>query len=280
MSNIVWLASYPKSGNTWLRAFIYNLVHPSEQPASLDQISAFFESESNPMFFQRFLDKPVALASFEELIALRPKVQADILSSRPGGSVLLKTHNQLTVFEGTPLHNLEKTAAAIYVLRNPLDVVLSVADHFSLSLDEAIDFISNPNTGTMTDEQGVAGFLGSWSQHVESWTAQSSAAFLVLKYEDFLDKPLASFSKVAKLLGIPANRQQIQRAIDFASFKRLKAAEQSQGFGERSQHSERFFRVGRKNQWIDALSDAQIERVVDAHREQMLRFGYVPPKFK
>jgi len=280
MSNLVWLASYPKSGNTWLRAFIVNLIARPESPATLDQITAFFQSEANPKFYQRFLTKPVSEASFEELIALRPKVQQDIMSSQAQGSIMLKSHNQLTVFDGTPLHNLDATAAAIYVLRNPLDVVLSVADHFNLSIDQAIDFISDPNTGTATDEQGVAGFLGSWSQHVESWTRANRPQFLTLRYEDMLDKPLPTFTKVAKLFGIQASRQELLQAVDFASFKRLLENENKNGFAEKSSHAKRFFRDGRKNQWIEKLTEEQIRRVVSAHREQMAKHNYLPPKFR
>ena len=280
MSNLVWLASYPKSGNTWLRAFIVNLITRPTSPATLDQITAFFESEANPKFYQRFLTKPVSDASFEELIALRPKVQQDIMSSQAHGSVMLKTHNQLTVFDGTPLHNLEATAAAIYVLRNPLDVVLSVADHFNLSIDHAIDFVSDPNTGTATDEQGVAGFLGSWSQHVQSWTRADSSQFLTLRYEDMLDKPLQTFTKVAKLFGFAATRQEVQQAIEFASFKRLRESENATGFTEKPSHTKRFFREGRKNQWIEKLTEEQILRVVNAHREQMAKHNYLPPKYR
>ncbi len=280
MSNIIWMASYPKSGNTWLRAFIYYLLHESETSVSLDAITRLFESESNPKYYQRFLAKPLAEASFEQLIALRPKVQHDILSAQPKGSIFLKTHNPLRVYNQTPLHNLTATAAAIYVVRNPLDLVISVAEHFNLSLDQSIEFINNPNTATVTDEQSVAGFLGSWSHHVESWTHSENPQFITLRYEDMLDKPLVTFTKVAKLLGLAVTRPALQRAIELASFKNLQRDEIQRGFAEKPIHAQKFFRVGRKNQWIDQLSNEQIEQIVAVNKTQMLRYSYVPPKFR
>ena len=78
MANIVWIASYPKSGNTWMRAFIYNAALATERPAGLDEITRFFESEADPKFYQPHLTKPVVTASFEELVALRPRVHFSI----------------------------------------------------------------------------------------------------------------------------------------------------------------------------------------------------------
>ena len=280
MANIVWLASYPKSGNTWLRAFIYNLLINPPKPATLAEITGFFESESNPKYYRRFITKPLDEATFDELIALRPKVQQDIVESQAQGSVMLKTHNQLTVLQGTALHNLSLTAAALYVVRNPLDVVLSLADHFAVPIDEAIEFLNNPNTGTGTDAESVGGFLGSWSHHVESWTHSEHERFLVIRYEDMLDKPMPTFTRVANQLGLQPDKALLKRSIDASSFKKLQQSEAETGFSEKSVHSKQFFRHGHKNQWIEKLSDAQISAVVDANYEQMSKFGYVPPKFR
>jgi hypothetical protein len=280
MGNIVWLASYPKSGNTWLRAFIHNLLHSSEQPSELDAVSAFFESEAEAKWYEPYLQDTLTNTAFDQLAALRPIVHRSIANSVARGSVMTKTHNQFANYQGTALHNLEVTAAAIYILRNPLDVVISAADHFGLSIDEAIEFMRNPNTATQGDEQGAGGFLGSWSQHVESWTTTASPHFLVLRYEDMLDKPVATFMQVAKLLGLGSDKAKIKRAIKFASFRELKKQEMSKGFSERSSKSESFFRQGKKHQWIERLNQEQVITIIEQHREQMLKYDYVPPKFR
>lgn len=280
MGNIVWLASYPKSGNTWLRAFIHNLVEDPDQPMPLDSLSSYFESESKPRWYEPYLQQPLAETSFDEVIALRPQVHKNIAGSVTRGSVMTKTHNQFTHYNGVPLHNMEVTAAAIYIVRNPLDVVISAADHFGLSLDQAIEFMRNPQTASANDEEGVGGFFGSWSEHVESWTKESNPNFLILRFEDMLDKPNPSFGKIAKLLGLANDRKRIQKAIKFSSFGELKKQELKSGFTERSTTSKAFFRKGKKHQWIEQLSESQAAQIVDHHREQMQRFGYIPPKFR
>lgn len=280
MGNLIWLASYPKSGNTWLRAFIHNLIMDADRPSRLNEITRFFESESDPRWYQPLVEGEYASSSFDDFASLRPRAQRAIANSVARGSVFTKTHNQLTTYQGTTLHDLEKTAAAIYVVRNPLDVTISAADHFGLSIDQAIDLMAEPNTATDSDQQSVGSFLGSWSQHVESWTNSANSQFLVLRYEDLIDKPMFGFGKVARLLGLDDNKARIKKAIKFSSFRELHSQEAKTGFAERSQNSKSFFRKGKKFQWLEVLNEQQITQIISHHREQMDRFDYVPPKFR
>jgi len=281
MGNIVWLASYPKSGNTWLRAFIYNLIEKPAQPGRIAVLPKYFESESEPKWYIPFLGgKTPEECSGEEIIALKGMVHREIAASRPRGTIFTKTHNRFGSFNDHPLQDISVTAGVIYIVRNPLDVVLSMADHFGLSIDQAIDFMANEKTATPGDMDYVTSVLDSWSNHVESWTHQDHQKKVVIRYEDMLDKPLKAFGQVAKLLGMSKDKNAIKRAIQFSSFSVLKKQESSGGFIERSPKSKSFFRKGRKNQWVNELSDEQVERIVEQQREQMNHFHYIPPKFK
>lgn len=280
MGNIVWLASYPKSGNTWMRAFLYNLIERPARPQPLARLPEYFESEADPRWYLPLLGgRAVEDCDPGEIIALKQAAQQAIAASRPRGSILTKTHNRLGGWDGHPLHDLSVMAGAIYLVRNPLDVVLSVADHYALELDAAIDFMANERTATPNDSEAVTSVLGSWSDHVASWTAQEHPAVCVLRYEDLLDKPQKAFTRAAKLLGLADDKKAIRQAINRSSFRMLKGQERKEGFVERSPNSKAFFRKGRKNQWVEALSDAQAARIVEQHYAQMDRFGYVPPKF-
>lgn len=274
MSSIVWLASYPKSGNTWMRAFLQNFLTDSDEPADINALDTFFANENTPDWYQGLTDIPLPELNPTQVCALRPQAQARISASRQG-TVLVKTHNYLGEFEGFPLHNIGVTAGAIYVVRNPLDVVLSVADHFGFTLDEAIAFINSEEAATQNDELSMGSMLGSWSFHVETWT-QPSDVVCVVRYEDLLEKPVKTFTSVLGLLRQDKATPRIKRAVANSSFAALKKQENKAGFRERSAHSKRFFREGRKNQWREVLSREQIQAVVDANREQMKRFGYLP----
>ena len=277
MGNLFWLASYPKSGNTWLRAFLANLAADRSTPLPLSELPQWCEDEARPEPFAAIAGRPSTELSISELCALRPRVQA-ALAARSARTLFVKTHNFAGSYDGHPLHNPEVTAGAVYVVRNPLDVAISVAHHFGTDLDTSIERLGSDQTGTLNDALFVGQVLGSWSTHVASWADQAGERLLVLRYEDLLEKPAKTFGKVARLLGVQ-DRGRVERAIRHASFGTLATMEQRDGFVEASDKGTRFFRAGRANQWRDRLSRAQVERVVEAHRTQMARFRYVPPGY-
>ena len=127
-----------------------------------------------------------------------------------------------------------------------------------------------------TQGRTVVSFLDSWSAHVESWTRASGLNAHVIRYEDMQAKPIPSFRAVLDYLKLERSRDDLKRAVRFSSFKELGAQEDRAGFVERSASDRRFFRAGRAGQWQDALSPAQVERIVEANRAVMERYGYLP----
>jgi len=275
MGNIVWLASYPKSGNTWVRAFLANLVANRADPVPLDELARYAEDEANPELFSMLAGKPSTQLDIGEIAELRPQVHAAI-AQRAQGTRFVKTHNMAGSFDGHPLHNWQVSAGAVCVVRNPLDVAVSMTHHFGLTIDEAIERLGDENVATVNDALFVSQVLGSWSMHVKGWADMANASVLVLRYEDLLDKPAKQFAKIAKLVGLGQDRNRVERAMKHAGFQSLSSMEKKHGFVEASDKGARFFRKGRVNEWREALSREQVQRVVGAHREQMQRFGYVP----
>lgn len=275
MGNIVWLASYPKSGNTWLRAFLANLITNSSEPVPLNQLPAYAEDEANPDLFSEIGATPSTGLDIDAIAQLRPQVHSTI-ALRSLGTRFVKTHNMFGSFDGHALHNMDVTAGAICIVRNPLDVAISMTHHFGIGLDEAIERLGNEQVATANDAQFVTQILGSWSLHVESWTGTGHERFLVLRYEDMLEKPTKAFVKVAKFAGMGSDRARVERAIRHSQFSSLAGMEKTHGFVEASDKGTRFFRKGLINEWREALSREQVQRVVADHREQMRRFGYVP----
>lgn len=278
MGNIVWLASYPKSGNTWLRAFLANLIANRPEPVPLDELSRYGDNDARPELFAAVAGGSVAGMDFPQLCALRPQVHANIAAAAPK-TVFVKTHCAAGTIDGVPLHNPDVTAGAIYVVRNPLDVAISMSHHFAISLDEAIGFLGNDDAATENNDLFVTEFLGSWSRHVRGWTATGNPRLLVLRYEDLLEKPAKWFGKVARLVGLDADRGRVERAIRHAAFQSLRGMEKRDGFVEVPIKGKQFFRAGRANQWRETLSREQALRVIERHREQMARFKYVPAGF-
>jgi hypothetical protein len=275
MGNIVWLASYPKSGNTWMRVFLANLIANGVDPVPLDALPRYCEDEARPELFSEIAGQPSHTLDVDEIAALRPRVHAGI-AARVQGTRFVKTHNRQGSFEGHSLHDMGVTAGAIYIVRNPLDVVVSMSHHFGIGLDDAVDRLGDARVATGNDELFVTQILGSWSQHVKGWADLAGDKVLVVRYEDLLGRSGKSFAKVARLVGMGQDRPRIERAARHASFPVLAAMERRHGFAEASRDDVRFFRQGRVNQWRDVLSRDQVAHVIGAHREQMARFKYLP----
>ena len=275
MSGIIWLASYPKSGNTWLRAFLHNLFVSALKPASINELGRFARLDPDGPAYESLAQRLLKDMSPEEIAALRPKVHRALTRTSPD-SVFVKTHNFLGEAGGVPLITMECTAGAVYVVRNPLDVVLSMTRHYGSTIDEAIAALNDPAFHTSSPEHPIAVVHNSWSTHVMSWTQNPNAALHVLRYEDMMEKPVKTFGALARFLALDPPRERLKKAIRSSSFNMLRKQEEAQGFGERSPFSERFFAVGKTGQWRKQLTPQQVDAVVTANREQMERFGYLP----
>jgi Sulfotransferase domain len=277
MGKIIWLASYPKSGNTWLRAFLHNLLRDPEEGYDLNKMSDFTVGDTAGMFYQKFLRKPVKEMTEDEVSILRPKVQEMITRSSPD-NVFVKTHNALVSFLDRPLIHMEHTAGAIYVVRNPLDMVISHADHYGKTIDDSIEIIGMSDSMVMTGEHNVHEIHCSWSRHVESWTANPHRGLHVMRYEDMHARPLETFGGLVQFLRLPVERARLERSIRLSSFKELRRKEEEKGFIERSEAQKRFFRQGKAGGWREVLTPEQVERMAAKHEQQMRRFGYWPIK--
>ena len=274
---IIWIASYPKSGNTWTRALLHNLIGimygESDGPQSINKMTKFTSWEISAKLYEKLLGKPAKEADRAEIAAVRPKVQAQI-ADRDDGLALIKTHNALLVDRGVPTINFSVTSEAIYIVRNPLDVVISYSHHIGRTIDETINAMAKFDAETPVTERTVHEVYGSWSQHVESWTGRPHRAIYVMRYEDMLENPSATFGALARHLLLAPSAAQLDRAIELSSFDQLKEQEQKEGFREKSPKAERFFREGRSGQRQEQLSKRQIDTIVATHQNQMLRFAY------
>ena len=278
MGNLIWLASFPKSGNTWLRAFLHNLLLNPDKPIYINDLDTFCLGESALSHFKKFDPRPYTEYTEQDVAKLRPQVHRKFTTASPD-SVFVKTHNALLVDHGLPVITLEVTAGTIYVMRNPLDVTISLAHHLAIPIEGAIRSMALPGTRTKNSEKFVYELRGSWSQHVASWTARPHPALHVVRYEDMIERPEQTFAGVARFLGLNPPRARLLSAINMASFPVLKEQERQHGFREKPDHAEAFFREGKAGQWKTKLAREQVAAVVRIHRQQMTRFGYVPPGF-
>jgi hypothetical protein len=246
----------------------------AKAPVDINDMSTLTSGDSLVQWYRHLDPRPPLAWSREDVAKMRRGAQLAMVASKPE-TVIMKTHNALLAPHGLPIIQMDLTAGAIYVVRNPLDLVLSLADHYGVDIDKAIEVMNDPNNGGMADGNIVFEIHSTWSVHVKSWTGRPHPGLLVVRYEDMLAKPLHSFGAVTRFMGLKPTRERLERAIDLSSFKNLRAQEEAKGFREKSEKGTSFFRVGRSGQWKEKLSQAQIDRLIENHREQMTRFGYL-----
>jgi hypothetical protein len=274
MGKIIWLASYPKSGNTWLRAFLHNLLRDPPEGYELNKIDDFTIGDSATAWYVKLIGRPPHDWSFEDVGRVRHKAHEAMSRAFPD-NVFVKTHNALVADAYGPMITIELTAGAIYVVRNPLDVAISYSHHLGKTLDQTITILNSSRSGNPNTLKNVYQLLGSWSEHVNSWTGRPHPGLHVMRYEDMLEKPEQTFGGAVSFLGLKPPRERLLRAIERCRFDELRKREEAQGFKERSDFSERFFREGRAGQWRELLTSEQVQRIVDAHRPTMQQFGYL-----
>lgn len=272
--SIVWLASYPKSGNTWMRIFLANYLMNAREPIPINQVHRFGMGDAIARTYQMVAGHPIDVNDPAVILPLRDKVLRSIVGNNADVN-FVKTHYIRRVAFGYDLIPDQYTRSSIYILRNPLDMALSYARHHNLSLEDTVHAIGHSDNAVIGMGETVATFLGSWSEHVASWTARAPYPQLTVRYEDLLENPEEYFGKVLEHIGMPVEQERLKRAIRHASFREVKKQEKKHGFVEKSAHAESFFTSGKSGSWKNELPKDLADRIIRDHRSTMKRFGYL-----
>lgn len=277
--NIIWLASYPKSGNTWLRIFLSNLLNEKDEPADINKLDGGPISSARPIF-----DNLVGVESGhmtkEEIDFYLPKVHT-LRSSLLQQKQFVKSHDAYTFNRvGKPVIPDEATFKAIYLLRNPLDVCVSFAHHSGHSnYDQMLASMANPKNKLAKSKKAQNNQLhqnmGTWSEHVKSWQNGMPDKTLMIRYEDMKHNSVETFSKIVAFAELEHTTAEIEQALEFSSISRLQEQEKEKGFRERMGQAKQFFRKGKTGSWREELTEEQAQKIIEDHREVMEEFGYL-----
>lgn len=284
MGGIYWLASYPKSGNTWFRSVLANYMSETDEPININELNTGSIASSR-VWVDDVLCVDTADMTQEEVEALRPDVYRWTVKENPNHIGYHKIHDAYCQRpDSRPLVDDLATLGAVYILRNPLDVVPSIANHNNVDIDTAIAQMSDPSYALSRSRSKLPSQLlqrlGTWSQHVESWVDAREVPVHVVRYEDMQSDPIASFGLAFGFMGIDLRQDKLEQAISFSRFESLSAQEESHGFRERPPKTKRFFRKGQVGDWRNTLSEAQVERVIKDHEGVMRRFGYLDADYQ
>lgn len=278
LHRIVWLASYPKSGNTWTRVLLTNYLRGADVPAAINGL------DGGPIASARvWFDEPVGIEASQlpaHVVArLRPEVYRMQAQESPYLQ-FLKVHDAWTrVDTGEGMFPADVTRAVVYLMRNPLDVAGSYAAHMATTVDKAVTRMCDPDHRMSPSDRKLGHQLtqtmGTWSDHVRSWVDESGLPVHVVRYEDLRSDTVGTFAGMLAAIGFDVDLARVEQAVEFSAFDRLQKQEQDVGFRERPTRAERFFRKGQVGGWHEELDPELVQRLCSTHESVMRRFGYL-----
>ena len=288
--HIFWISSYPKSGNTLLRTFLASLFFSDDGSFNFDMLKniPIIEDTANVEFVKKIEKKDFTnLHKLETISKYWLKLQEKKNLGFDGDFMFVKTHHALLKILNNSFTTKENTLGIIYVVRDPRDVVLSMCNHFSFTIEESIDRLFKKDFGIVWDDQGSLyknkqrpmTFISSWDNHFMSWNRYVfDCPRLIIKFEDLVYKKEETIKKIIDFF-INFNfkfsnlDRKIENMVTYSDFNHLKKTENTIGFDEAITNKS-FFNKGTKNQWMDKLSNEQILRIEKPYYHLLKKLNY------
>ena len=276
---ILWLASYPKSGNTLLRSILATYFFSEDGIFNFNHLYKIGQFPSLIHFERLGIDTTDSDQIYSNII----KAQ-EIINSSSKELKFFKTHSALAKINNNNFTDLKNTLGAIYVIRDPRNVVTSFAHHYQIDSDEATKCLLNEKFWNYKNEKVPKTFLSSWKQNYNSWK-QLKDKTLFIKYEELIKNKKTVLIRVFKFfesLGakIELDMVKLNKIIKTTEFEKMKDMETKETFRESIIDKETgkkrpFFNLGPKNDWKKILSDENRETIEKAFKEEMLELGYL-----
>jgi len=267
---IIWIASYPKSGNTWVRSLLSTYLFSKDGTFNFELLKNIkqFPSKEYLKFFLSDFKNIKKISKY--WIAAQDRI--NLLNEGP---TFLKTHSALCTLEKNSFTNKNNTGAVIYIVRDPRNVVTSLSHHFSKTTKESCKFMFTKELILTKNEFGgddfaTATVIGSWAEHYRSWKNLKFAPIIFIKYEDLIKNTNDSLLEIINFLGkhinVKVDEKKIFNTVKNCSFERLAEKEKKEGFFESvTSGSDKkiinFFNLGKKNNWRDLL-DSETEKLI------------------
>jgi len=276
MGNIIWLASYPKSGNTWFRAFL-SALFSEDFTVDINNLTVN-KYVADTTMFENATNLNASELLRKEIDELKPEVMR-YYASLSDENIYVKIHDKFKLLgDEVPIIPIEETKVVLYFVRNPLDVVVSYAHHDNLSLDRVIERM-NQNY-LLFDSKNREFFnlpeeLGTWSNHVLSWNSNDLIKVHTIRFEDMVLDTAMIFKQAVEAMGLSYSVEEIIKAINSCEFIKLQEQENKTSFKEKSSAAPNFFRQGKIGNWREHLNKDQVDKIIEDHYTVMLQLNYI-----
>ena len=279
---IIWLSSYPKSGNTWLRSLLASYYFSKEGDFNFNLLKNIDQFPSYDYFknYDKTFINPTDTAEF--WIEEQKKINSN------NKVKFFKTHNALCKINNYSFTDSKNTLAAIYIIRDPRNVITSLANHYEIDADQAFEFMTTEQKAiTQKKENSYVGFVAlfSWIFHQESWTNNKLFPTLVIRYEDLQNETFFTLKKVIDFIEKQINsknsfnRDKAKKSVQSCDFERLKKLEINEGFNEspiskKDNSRINFFKLGKDNDYKKLLTEELISKMNLKFKNEIKKFNY------
>ena len=285
---IIWIASYPKSGNTWIRSLLSSYLFSKNGDFNFDLLKyiARFSVDYLPAQIGNKINQ-------QERIA-KNWIPAQKLLNKDKKLHFLKTHNALCAINGNKFTDKFNTKAIIYIVRDPRNLVLSLTHHFELNYSEALNFITNKkkiifpldvkNANKKNPNYNDFNYLGDWASHYNSWKNNNFCPFKIIKYEDLLLDTRSIFLSIlnfiSKFTEVKLDENKINKSIETTNFDNLLKMEEEGDFYEsvistKTKKKIKFFNLGKKNNWKKLLDKTIVKNIEVTFKKEMIELDYL-----
>ena len=280
MKKIFWIASYPKSGNTWIRSIITSLFFTDDGKFNFSYLNyiPYFDKKENYEFVKKLnIEDYNNLDQIKNISKYWHKAQK-LIKIQNGNFGFFKTHYaNITIGNKFNYVNKDVTNGVILIIRDPRDVVISFAKHLNYSLDKTIEIIIN-NNAVIKNRNNVLPMMHlNWEHFYLSWLSLNIPV-LIIRYEDMIDNIETSILKIInffhKTYNLKISNKEIKLAniIQSTKFENMKKMEKQLGFNEATYGS--FFRKGKTQQWQEKLTNKQVKKIENKFKNLMNKFDY------
>ena len=278
---IVWLASYPKSGNTLLRSILSSYFFSNDGKFNFENL---YQITQFPLL-EHFTSINVDLN--EDKAIFKNSINAQNFINKEKGKVkFFKTHSSFSKIDDYNFTDLQNTLGVIYIVRDPRNVANSLAHHYNFSLDEAIHTMIDGKKFMSRTDKNAEVFAGSWNFNYNSWkNLKQHKKYFLIKYEDLIKNKKSIILKVFKFLNslgmkLDIDMVKLNKVIKTTEFEQMKIKEQKETFteamiDEKTGKRKIFFNLGPKNDWKVNLDKKNREKIEQAFSKEMEELGYI-----
>ena len=278
---LIWLASYPKSGNTLVRSLLTSYYFSKDGNLDFKLLKNIQQFPTNTLL------NNLGFKVKNNKEDLKNYINAQKLLSKKGSTRILKTHSSLFEIDNIRFTDLDCSLGVIYIVRDPRNVVSSFASHFQISLKEASNRMINAHhIGTKTEKGGIQ-YTGSWSFNFNSWKSfEIQNRYLLIKYENLINDTEGILLEILNFINklnnnnVRINKKKLSNSVESCSFEEMKKKEALEGFHESTTNKKtgkkiNFFRLGEKNDYKDSLDLNTRKELESSFQKEMKELGYL-----